>query len=108
MLTALAVVLATLWLITLLQPSGLAFLQATALRVAGLPISVETVLIALVILAIIAVVRGPIGLAGIILLVFWGLTVVGYTTYQGVALAPMIVFIVIVGTAVHAVTNKSW
>lgn len=106
MLIPLVLLLAVLWLLTIVQPGGLDFLRVTAFRVAEQPIKLVDVLTGLVIVALIVTLRGPLAVAASALLVLWALTLLGIPRVQGIPLSPLIVFVIVVGVTVHIVTYR--
>lgn len=106
MLIIFVLLLTGLWLVTIVQPGGLDFLRVTAFRIASIPFTVVDVLTGLLIVGVIATVRGPLAIAGCALLVLWIMTLVGIPRLSGVALAPVIVFVIVVGATVHVVTYR--
>jgi hypothetical protein len=103
----LVAVLAVLWIGTVSQVGGTDFLRVTAFQFGQTTMRVTDVATGLVILGIIATMRGPLMLTGVALLVLWVLTLLGIPRVQGVPLEPLILLIIVVGTCVHVVTHRS-
>jgi len=103
----LVAVLAVLWIGTVTQVGGTDFLRVTALQVGQTTFRVTDFAIGLVLIGIIATMRGPLMLTGVALLVLWVLTLLGIPRVQGVPLEPLILLIIVIGTCVHIVTHRS-
>lgn len=105
-LLSMVAALAVLWVITFTNPAGTDFLRVTAFNIPDHPIKGLDVLIGLVILGIGAAMSGPLRATAGALFVLWLLTLMGVPRVAGVPLQPVIVMIIVVGGAVHAVTYK--
>ncbi|MFN8637452.1 MAG: hypothetical protein U0893_26675 [Chloroflexota bacterium] len=104
---ALVILLVVLWLLTVTQIGGLDFLRVTALTVGDKSFKVTDFAIGLVIVAVIATMRGPLQMTGIALFVLWVLTLMGIPRVQGIPLEPLILLIIVIGTSVHVVTHRT-
>jgi hypothetical protein len=104
---AFVLVLAVLWALTLTQPGGIDFVQVRVFQRGDTVIRVLDVLTGLAIVGLIVAMRGPLALTGCALLVLWLLTLLGVPEVQGVAVAPLVVLVIIVGATVQIVTHRS-
>ena len=104
---AFVVVLAVLWMLTLIRPGGTDFFRVEVLRAGGGIIRVIDVLTGLAIIGLMVTLRGPLALAAGALLALWALTLLGIPQVMGVPLSPLIVFVMIVGVSVHIVTHRN-
>ena len=102
----LVAVLAVLWIGTVTQVGGTDFLRVTAFQFGQTTMKVSDVATGLVIVGIIATMRGPLMLTGVALLTLWVLTLLGIPRIQGVPLEPLILLIIVIGTCVHVVTHR--
>lgn len=104
---AFVLVLAALWAITFNQPGGRDFIRVEAFRIGSTVIYLTDILTGVVIIGLIVTMRGPLAITAGALLVLWALTLVGVSRVMDVQLAPLIVFVIIVGVSVHIVTHRS-
>ena len=104
---AFVLVLAALWAATLNQPGGADFIRVEAFRIRGTIIYLTDVLTGVVIVGLMVTMRGPLAVTAGVLLVLWMLTLIGIPRVLDVPLAPLIVFVIVVGTSVHIVTHRS-
>ena len=103
---ALVVILAILWLLTLTRIGGTDFIRVTAFQFGGTSLKVLDVIVGMVIIGIISTMRGPLAWTGVALLILWVLTLLGIPQVQGVAVEPLILFVILIGTSVHIVTHR--
>ena len=106
MLIILLVLLAMLSTYTLMQPTGLDFLHVRAFTVGTAPFRVLDVLIGLGILGVVAATRGPLAVAAGTLFVLWLKTLFGVNQAFGFDVSPLIVYVIVVGGVVQAVSRK--
>jgi hypothetical protein len=104
---ALVLVLAMLWAITFNQPGGRDFIRVEAFRIGSTIIYLTDVLTGVVIVGLMVTMRGPLAITAGALLVLWLLTLIGVSRVMDVQLAPLIVFVIVVGASVHIVTHRS-
>lgn len=104
---AFVLVLAVLWMLTLTSPGGTDFLRVRVAQVGDGIIHVIDVMTGAAIVGLMVTLRGPLALASAVLLALWVLTLLGIPRLMGVPLAPLIVFVMIVGVSVHIVTHRS-
>jgi hypothetical protein len=104
---ALVLVLAALWAVTFNQPGGRDFIRVEAFRVGSTIIYLTDILTGVVIFGLMVTMRGPLAVTAGVLLVLWLLTLIGIPRVLDVPLAPLIVFVIVVGTSVSIVTHRS-
>ncbi len=104
---AFVVVLALLWALTLVQPGGSDFLRARVIQQGFVIVRVIDVLTGLAIVGLMVSMPGPLALTGAVLFALWLAALVGLPQMQGLAVAPLVVLIVIIGATVHIVTHRS-
>jgi hypothetical protein len=104
---ALVLVLAALWAVTFNQPGGRDFIRVEAFRVGSTIIYLTDILTGVVIVGLMVTMRGPLAVTAGVLLVLWLLTLIGIPRVLDVPLAPLIVFVIVVGTSVSIVTHRS-
>lgn len=104
---ALVLVLAALWAMTFNQPGGRDFIRVEAFRVGSTIIYLTDILTGVVIFGLMVTMRGPLAVTAGVLLVLWLLTLVGIPRVLDVPLAPLIVFVIVVGTSVSIVTHRN-
>lgn len=104
---AFVLVLAVLWIVTVTQPGGGDFIRVEAFRVGATIIYLTDILTGVVIFGLMVTMRGPLAVTAGVLLVLWLLTLIGIPRVLDVPLAPLIVFVIVVGTSVSIVTHRS-
>lgn len=104
---ALVLVLAALWAVTFNQPGGRDFIRVEAFRIGSTIIYLTDILTGAVIFGLMVTMRGPLAVTAGVLLVLWMLTLVGIPRILDVPLAPLIVFVIVVGGSVSIVTHRS-
>jgi hypothetical protein len=104
---ALVLVLAALWAVTFNQPGGRDFIRVEAFRIGSTIIYLTDILTGVVIFGLMVTMRGPLAVTAGVLLVLWLLTLIGIPRVLDVPLAPLIVFVIVVGTSVSIVTHRS-
>lgn len=104
---AFVVVLAVLWALTMAQPGGTDFLRVRVVQIGTTVIRTIDLLTGMAIVGLMVTMRGPLALTAGALLILWILTLFGVPQVQGVALPPLIVMIIVIGTTVHIVTHRS-
>ena len=103
MLAAILVVLTLLWIVAVVQPGGTDFLRVSIASPAGHRLTVLDALMAAALLGVMAWLRGAVAIAGVLLFVLWGMSVLGYVRIEGVPVAALAVLVVIVGGAVQVI-----
>jgi hypothetical protein len=104
---AFVLVLAALWAVTFNQPGGRDFIRVEAFRVGSTIIYLTDILTGVVIFGLMVTMRGPMAITAGVLLMLWMLTLVGIPRVLDVPLAPLIVFVIVVGTTVSIVTHRN-
>ena len=104
---ALVLVLAALWAVTFNQPGGRDFIRVEAFRIGSTIVYLTDILTGVVIFGLMVTMRGPLAVTAGVLLVLWLLTLIGIPRVLDVPLAPLIVFVIVVGTSVSIVTHRS-
>ncbi len=100
-------VLTMLWALTFAAPGGADFLKVRVYQEGFAIVRVLDVLTGLGIVGLMVTMRGPLALTAAVLLGLWVLTLVNIPQLYGVALAPLIVLVIVMGTTVQIVTHKS-
>ena len=106
MLVALIVVLFILWLLGFLQIENLGVLRTPVVRVNEAVVTLLDILIGLAIIAVIAVLPGPLGIAAGVLFVLWLLSLAGLIAIEGISLGALILLALIVGLLVYLLTGR--
>lgn len=101
MFAAILLVLTALWLVAVLQPGGIDFVRVSVFSFNGRTLTVLDALIAAALLGVMAWLRGAVAVAGVLLFVLWGMSVLGYVRIEGVPLAALAVLVVILGGVVQ-------
>lgn len=104
---AFVLVLTMLWALTFVQPGGADFLRVRVYQEGFTVVRVLDVLTGLGILGLMVTMRGPLALTAAVLLGLWVLTLINVPQIYGVALAPLIVLVIVMGATVQVVTHKS-
>ena len=104
---AFVLVLTMLWALTFAAPGGADFIKVRVYQEGFTVIRVLDVLTGLGIIGLMVTMRGPLALTAAVLLGMWVLTLVNVPQIYGVALAPLIVLVIVMGTTVQIVTHKS-
>lgn len=104
---AFVLVLTMLWALTFAAPGGADFIKVRVYQEGFTVIRVLDVLTGLGIIGLMVTMRGPLALTAAVLLGMWVLTLVNIPNIYGVALAPLIVLVIVMGTTVQIVTHKS-
>ena len=103
---AFVLVLAALWALTFNAPGGRDFIRVEAFRVGATIIYLTDILTGVMIFGLMVTMRGPLAITAGVLLVLWLLTLIGIPRVMDVPLAPLIVFVIVVGSSVHIVTHR--
>ena len=104
---AFVLVLTMLWALTFAAPGGADFIKVRVYQEGFTVIRVLDVLTGLGIVGLMVTMRGPLALTAAVLLGMWVLTLVNVPQIYGVALAPLIVLVIVMGTTVQIVTHKA-
>ena len=107
MLTALFLVLLVLWLLGFLRPGNLDFMRAPAFSYGGYTATILDVLVGIAIVWVILALRGPLAVAGAVLLALWVLSILGFVVIEGLPLPVLIVLVLMVGVMIHLLTRRT-
>jgi len=101
MLPAILLILTILWIVAVLQPGGTDFVRVSVFSLNGRTLTVLDALIAAALLGVMAWLRGAVAIAGVLLFVLWGMSVLGYVRVEGVPVAALAVLVMILGGVVQ-------
>jgi hypothetical protein len=105
MFLGILLLLAVLWATAIVQPGGTDFLRVSVTSLNGHLLTVLDALIGIVLLGVMAALRGFAIVAGIILFMLWGLSVLGYVRIEGIPVAALAVLVVILGGVVQTISH---
>ena len=106
MLVALLLALIVLWLLGLLPLGTADFLRVRVFPIGAGVVTVLDLLLAVLVLVLMAAVRGPLAIACGLLLVLWAMTIAGVVAVQGVPLSTLIILVIIAGLMIHILTRR--